>query len=207
MIILKYRNISILNTLRLFFHTQPIGRLFVVINKGTSCDIDKSARITLKNGKLTINNRWTRTDPFKSLLYMGQNSILKIKGNFSIYSGSRIYINDNAELALGSGYINNYLNLSCFQRIEIGEGVVISEGVTIRDSDDHEILGSGKEITQPIKIGNHVWIGINVTILKGVTIGDGAIIAAGAVVTKDVPAQCMAGGVPAKVIKENIHWK
>jgi len=43
-------------------------------------------------------------------------------------------------------------------------------------------------------------------VLKGVTIGDGAIIAAGAVVTKDVPAGCIAAGVPAKVVKEGIRW-
>ena len=91
---MKYRNISILNTLRLIFHTQPIGRLFVVINKGTGCDIEKSAKIVIEKGKLTINNKWTKSDPFKSLLFMGKDSTLKINGNFSIYSGSRIYIND-----------------------------------------------------------------------------------------------------------------
>ena len=46
-----------------------------------------------------------------------------------------------------------------------------------------------------------MWLGANVTILQGVTIGDNAIIAAGAVVTKDVPANAIVGGVPAKVIK------
>ena len=62
-------------------------------------------------------------------------------------------------------------------------------------------------MTKPIKIGNHVWIGINATILKGVTIGDGAIIAAGAVVNKDVEENSLVGGVPAKVIKKNIFWE
>ena len=62
-------------------------------------------------------------------------------------------------------------------------------------------------MTQPISIGNHVWIGINVTILKGVKIGDGAIIAAGAVVTRDVPERCLAAGVPARVIKNNVSWE
>jgi acetyltransferase-like isoleucine patch superfamily enzyme len=50
-------------------------------------------------------------------------------------------------------------------------------------------------------IGKNVWIGANATVLPGVTIGDGAIIAAGAVVTKEVPANVIVGGVPAKIIK------
>lgn len=47
---------------------------------------------------------------------------------------------------------------------------------------------------------------MNSVILKGVTIGDGAIIAAGSVVSKDVPPHTLVGGVPAKVIKENVEW-
>ena len=53
----------------------------------------------------------------------------------------------------------------------------------------------------PIHIGRDVWIGANAVILPGITIGDGAVIAAGAVVTKDVPENTVAGGVPARVIK------
>ena len=53
----------------------------------------------------------------------------------------------------------------------------------------------------PIVLGRNVWVGSNSTILQGVTIGDGAIIAAGAVVTKDVPANTVVGGVPARHIR------
>ncbi|WP_376715052.1 DapH/DapD/GlmU-related protein [Janibacter limosus] len=56
----------------------------------------------------------------------------------------------------------------------------------------------------PIVIGRKVWIGANATILKGVTIGDGAIVAAGAVVTKDVPADSIVVGAPARVVR-SVH--
>ena len=57
-------------------------------------------------------------------------------------------------------------------------------------------------IFQPIHIEKNVWLGANVRVLPGVTIGEGSIIAAGAVVTKDVPANMIAAGVPAKVIRK-----
>ena len=62
-------------------------------------------------------------------------------------------------------------------------------------------------ISAPIVIGDHVWIGVNATILKGVRIGSGAVIAAGAVVVRDVAPNSLVGGVPARVLKENVTWR
>lgn len=123
-----------------------------------------------------------------------------------MYSGSRVSIEKNACLILGSGFSNHNLNLSCFNKIEIGTNVIISDNVTIRDSDNHYMSNKDTIITKPIKIGNNVWIGINCTILKGVNIGDGAVIAAGSLVNKDVPSRCLVGGVPSKILRENIDW-
>jgi acetyltransferase-like isoleucine patch superfamily enzyme len=93
----------------------------------------------------------------------------------------------------------------CRKSISIGNGVVIVRNVHIRDSDGHT-LNDGIDIL-PVVIGNKVWIGANVTILKGVTIGDGAVVAANSLVNKDIPPKCLVGGVPAKIIKENVEWK
>lgn len=108
---------------------------------------------------------------------------------------------------ISGGYCNHNLTVDCFESISIGKGVIISKNVTIRDSDNHNILSSVFEKTKPIVIKDHVWIGMNVTILKGVTIGEGSVIAAGSIVTKDIPEHCLAAGVPCKVKKKNIIWK
>ncbi|NQU32288.1 MAG: acyltransferase [Bacteroidetes bacterium] len=138
---------------------------------------------------------------------MRKGSSLKVVKSFHIHSGSRISINENASLTLGSGYINNNLNLACFEKITIGEGVAISENVTIRDSDNHQITSYKHQKSAHIEIGNNVWIGMNVTILKGVQIGNGSIIGANSVVTRDIPDNSLAIGIPARVIKRNVQWR
>lgn len=160
------------------------------------------------DGRLDIGIRH-RTDFFyQSLFTLGDNCKLILNGGcFQFFTGCRIVVSPDATLELGSGRMNNNCHLLCYSSIKIGHGVAIGEGVKIWDSDGHSILNADHKMTQPITIGNNVWIGINSTILKGVTIGDGAVIAAGSVVTKDVPPGALAGGVPAKVIKEKIEWK
>ncbi|MCW3040473.1 MAG: hypothetical protein JWM31_2378 [Solirubrobacterales bacterium] len=125
--------------------------------------------------------------------------------DFRIFNGAQVGVNAGAELILGSGYANVGLSLACFERIEIGEGAAIGEQVMIRDSDNHQILGSGPA-TAPIVVGDLVWIGARATILKGVTIGDGAVVAAGAVVNRDVPAGALVAGVPARVKRTDVRW-
>ena len=110
----------------------------------------------------------------------------------------------------------------CGKNIHIGKQVFINMGCKFQDQggifiDDGTLIGHnvvlatlnhaipperrGDMLPAPIHIGKQVWIGSNTTVLPGVTIGDGAIIAAGAVVTRDVPANTLVGGVPAKIIR------
>ncbi len=88
--------------------------------------------------------------------------------------------------------------------VRIGSCVRLGHDVsllTISHSVGNETLRSGKSWFGPIEIGHGVWIASRVTVLAGVTIGDGAIVAAGSVVTRDVPANVMVAGVPARVVK------
>lgn len=101
---------------------------------------------------------------------------------------------------------NVFINACChFQDhggITIGDGCQIGHCVVFATL-NHGIAPEDRMHTYPapIVLGKNVWIGSNATILQGVTIGDNAIIGAGAVVTRDVEANTIVGGVPAKFIK------
>ena len=102
---------------------------------------------------------------------------------------------------------NVFINAGCqFQDqggITIGDGTLVGPKTVIATLNHQQNPEKRANlIPKPVKIGCNVWIGANVTILPGVTIGDGAIIAAGAVVNRDVMANTIAGGVPAKYIKD-----
>jgi len=103
--------------------------------------------------------------------------------------------------------MNVFINSGCrFQDqggIAIGDGVLIGHNVVLATL-NHDIDPRKRSTMHPapIVIGKNVWIGANATVVPGVTIGDGAVIAAGAIVTKDVPANVIVGGVPAKIIKK-----
>ncbi len=101
---------------------------------------------------------------------------------------------------------NVFINACChFQDhggVTIGDGCQIGHNVVFATL-NHGLAPENRSYTYPapILLGKNVWVGSNATILQGVTIGDNAVIAAGAVVTKDVAANTVVGGVPARFIK------
>ncbi len=102
---------------------------------------------------------------------------------------------------------NVFINSGCcFQDqggIEIGNGVLVGQQVVIATI-NHDLIPEkrGNMFPAPVKIGNRVRISAHATILPGVTVGDNPVIAAGTVVTKNVPANVVVAGVPAKTIKQ-----
>lgn len=93
--------------------------------------------------------------------------------------------------------------ISAADEIVIGDSVMMANGVYITDSDWHGIynrVDRPKEV-HAVHIGNNVWLGDHATVLKGVKIGENSIIAARAVVARDVPANVVMAGNPAKIVK------
>ncbi len=103
-------------------------------------------------------------------------------------------------------FINNNFVAVSEKGIKIGNNALIGTNVEITDSDFHNINSSarfgGEHFVREVELKNNVWLGSNVKILKGVTIGENSVIANGSIVTVDIPANVIAGGIPAKVIKK-----
>jgi acetyltransferase-like isoleucine patch superfamily enzyme len=96
--------------------------------------------------------------------------------------------------------INSFCRLFAHGPIEIGDDTQIGPGSLITTT-EHDCDGDLTTPDKRVVIGKRVWIGANVTILPGVEIGDGAVIGAGSVVMKNIPARCVALGVPARVVR------
>lgn len=175
-------------------------------DKRTIIQMDKGSRLTLL-AQLNTGIRQVRKSKQETRILLEKNSQLVVDGIFTVYAGSYIRVAPQGKLILHGGFINENVQITAGDVVEIGSDFTCGRDVVIRSYDGHKIIRDGYNVSESIKIGNHVWIGQGATILKGVTIGDGAIIASGAIVTKDVPPHCIVAGVPAKVIEYNVKWE
>lgn len=108
-------------------------------------------------------------------------------------------------IRIGDGtYLNRHVMIDAIERVEIGKHCLIGPHVFITDYDHGREQGIAMAVqpvhSEPVDIGDEVWLGAGVIILKGVKIGKGAVVGAGAVVTRDVPAETVVAGVPARSI-------
>ncbi len=193
-ILLKFINVSIL-----FEYYQKIQ----ISNFKKVCTLGKDSKLYPE----------TQIQNFKKdnkALLIGSNSHVRAELLILPYSKG-IRIGDNC-------YIGERSVIRSFEKITIGNNVLIAHNVNIIDSDSHEIsaqeringynemlkyghMKRNNIISKEIIINDYVWLSYNVSILKGVTIGKGAIVAAGSIVTKDVEPYTMVAGNPAKFIK------
>jgi acetyltransferase-like isoleucine patch superfamily enzyme len=96
------------------------------------------------------------------------------------------------------------VRISAATAIVIGESCMLAQGVFLTDADWHGVYDRSEPIgrTIPLSIGDNVWIGDSAIVCKGVRIGENSIIGAGSVVSRDIPANTIAAGNPAMVLKD-----
>lgn len=111
----------------------------------------------------------------------------------------------SAEIVLGDCVLlTGGTRIMAARSIHIGNGCMFAAGATVSDCDWHGLYDR-TEIdadAQPVVLKDNVWIGTNAFVTKGVTIGENSVVGASAVVTRDVPANVVVAGNPAKVVKE-----
>ena len=122
----------------------------------------------------------------------------------------RIEVRDNGILTIGNSVGMSDVTITCHEKIDIGNNILLGVGTQIRDTDNHSLnpqdrlrgLDWVNKKTSPIVIKDNVFIGAYSFVLKGVTVGKNAIVGAGSVVTKDIPDNEIWAGNPAKFIRK-----
>jgi acetyltransferase-like isoleucine patch superfamily enzyme len=165
--------------------------------------------------------RWRSDGPF----FLGRDLELKIEPAGEIRFGRFVWIGDGTKIRCHEGVVEvgektvmgQECTISAYQRVRIGEQCVIADRAMFIDF-DHGVV----EVERPIRlqgiykrdveVGNNVWIGYGACVLRGVRIGDNSVIGTNAVVTKDVPANAVVGGIPARIIRmreapRELRWK
>ena len=128
------------------------------------------------------------------------------KGGESAYIVQPFYCDYGRYIEVGDNFFANF-NCTMLDAggIKIGDNVLLAPNVglyTVGHPLDAGLRNQAWEDAKPIVIGDNVWIGAGCTIVGGVTIGDNAVIAAGSVVTKNIPADMLAMGVPCRPVRK-----
>jgi acetyltransferase-like isoleucine patch superfamily enzyme len=174
----------------------------------------KYARLALRYLRRRLftvaGRRWETDGP----LFLGRRLQIQIGRRGTVRFGRFAWIGDGTkirchegEVAIGAKTVlGQECTISAYQHVRIGEQCVIADRAMFIDFDhavtDVEVPVRRQGIyKRDVDVGSNVWIGYNACILRGVRVGDNSIIGANAVVTRDVPANAVVGGVPARVIR------
>lgn len=158
------------------------------------------------------------------MLFLGRRLELTVGEKGELRFGRFVWIGDGTKIRCHEGtveigektVIGQECTISAYQRVRIGAQCVVADRAMFIDF-DHGVV----EVERPIRlqgiykrdvlVGSNVWIGYGACILRGVSVGDNSIVGTNAVVTKDVPANAVVGGVPARVIRmreapQDLRW-
>ncbi len=164
--------------------------------------------------------RW-RTD---GLLFLGPRLELEIARKARVDFGRFVWIGHGTKIRCHEGVVEigaktvmgQECTISAYKRVRIGEQCVIADRAMFIDF-DHGVVEVERPIrvqgiyTRDVEVGSNVWIGYGACILRGVSVGDNSIVGTNSVVTKDVPANAVVAGVPARIVRmrdapERLEW-
>ena len=175
----------------------------------------------LRRRLFTVAGRRWETD---GMLFLGPRLQIQIGRGARIRFGRFVWLGHGTKIRCHGGTVEigpktvlgQECTISAYQRVEIGQQCVIADRVMFIDF-DHTVTDPEMPIRRQgiykrdVVVGSNVWIGYGAQILRGVTVGDNAIIGASAVVTRDIPANAVAAGTPARVVRmrpapEHLSW-
>jgi acetyltransferase-like isoleucine patch superfamily enzyme len=148
------------------------------------------------------------------MLFLGGGVKLQIGRGARVCFGRWTWIGHDTKIRCHEGEVRigaktvlgQECTISAYQHVSIGEQCIVADRVMVIDF-DHNVAEVERPIRlqgiykRDVRVGNNVWIGFGAQILRGVSVGDNAIVGAGAVVTKNVPANAVVAGVPARLIR------
>jgi acetyltransferase-like isoleucine patch superfamily enzyme len=174
----------------------------------------KYARLIVRLGRRRFLTPYGRRLGLDGLAFIGPKVVLQIGKQGRIELGRWSWIGHGTKIRCHEGVVSigaktvlgQECTISAYQHVSIGRECVIADRVMLIDF-DHGMVEVDRPIREQgiykrdVRVGNNVWIGYAACILRGVSVGDNAVIGTGAVVTKDVPANAVVGGIPARIIR------
>ncbi len=164
--------------------------------------------------------RWRTDGP----VFFGRGLELQIARGARVEFGRFVWVGDGTKVRCHEGAVEigaktvlgQECTISAYKRVRIGEQCVIADRAMFIDF-DHGVVEVERPIrvqgiyTRDVEVGSNVWIGYGACILRGVRIGDNSIIGTNSVVTKDVPANAVVAGIPARIIRmrdapQQLRW-
>ena len=171
---------------------------------------------------LTASGRRWKTDGF---VFFGRGLEIEIAARGRVEFGRFVWIGDRTKIRCHEGLVEigpktvmgQECTITAYQHIRIGEQCVIADKAMFIDF-DHGVVEVERPIRQQgiykrdVEVGSNVWIGYGACVLRGVRVGDNSVIGTNSVVTKDVPANAVVGGIPARILRmreapERLRWE
>jgi acetyltransferase-like isoleucine patch superfamily enzyme len=170
---------------------------------------------------LTRAGRRWQTDGF---VFFGRRLEIQIARGAEVRFGRFVWIGDGSKIRCHEGEVEigektvmgQECTISAYRRVRIGRECVIADRAMFIDF-DHGVVEVDRPIRvqgiymRDVEVGSNVWIGYGACILRGVRVGDNAIVGTNSVVTRDVPANAVVAGIPARIIRmrdapERLRW-